>query len=438
VSGPPSWLVSHRERRRHNVASRDQRSPFERDRDRVLYSSAFRRLSGITQIVRAGESDVFHTRQQHTLKVAQVGLRISQKLESRQADASAFHGLHHEVVEAACLAHDLGHPPFGHVAEWLLDKLVLDAGDKDGFEGNAQTFRIVTKLSVRYSECDGLDLTRATLCACLKYPWLRDTSRLDRTKKWGAYSSERDDFRFARESFLDDSKSAEAEIMDWADDIAYSVHDVEDFHRVNVIPWTRIFDGDQFESTVERAAEAWFQPPDDAAGRLREAIRNLKTVMALAPSLVNQPYEGSRDQRQQLRSLTSALIGRYLNAITLVEKDSYSAGTSRISIEESAADEVRVLKQIARDHIIHSPALVAQQHGQQRIIKNLFRWFSEDSKDSIPAYLPRRLNHLWDMTESRARFAADAICSMTEAEAVALHGRLSGSSSGSVLDPIIR
>jgi dGTPase len=388
--------------------------------------------------VRAGEADVFHTRQQHTLKVAQVGLRISQRLESSQEDASSFHGLHHEVVEAACLAHDLGHPPFGHVAEALLDKLVLEAGDEDGFEGNAQTFRIVTKLSVRYAECQGLDLTRATLCACLKYPWLRDQSREDRKKKWGAYSTEKDDFYFARDALSEDTKSAEAAIMDWADDIAYSVHDVEDFHRVNVIPWTRIFDGDQFEPTVARASAAWFQAPGDAAGRLREAVRNLATAMKLVPSLFREPYDGSREQRQQLRSLTSALIGRYLNAVRLIDAESYVAGTSRVIIDESAADEVRILKQIARDHIIHSPSLVAQQHGQKRIIENLFNWFLEDSKDSIPAYLPRRLNDLWEVTESRPRFAADAICSMTEAEAIALHSRLSGTSSGSVLDPIIR
>jgi len=173
------WSGADREKRFHDLGGSDQRGPFERDRDRLLYSSAFHRLSGVTQIVRAGEEDVFHTRQQHTFKVAQVGRRLAQRCVVDYPKAAKALGLDPEVVEAACLAHDLGHPPFGHAGEETLDKLVEKAGDPDGFEGNAQTFRVVTKLSVRYDLCPGLNLTRATLAACLKYPWLRDRSHSD-------------------------------------------------------------------------------------------------------------------------------------------------------------------------------------------------------------------------------------------------------------------
>lgn len=168
------------------AAGQDQRQVFERDRDRILYSSAFHRLAGITQIVRAGELDIFHTRQQHTYKVAQIGRRLAQHRMRVQPDEAKLHGLDDEVVEAACLAHDLGHPPFGHAAETELDRIVRDPtivgcesvdAAADGYEGNAQTFRILTKLAVRYSRDNpGLDLTRATLAATLKYPWLRDLS----------------------------------------------------------------------------------------------------------------------------------------------------------------------------------------------------------------------------------------------------------------------
>ena len=228
--------------RRHEVSGSDQRNPFQRDQDRILYSSAFRRLAGITQIVRAGEADVFHTRQQHTLKVAQVGRRLAEKiLQDHPGDPEIEGNLHPEVVEAAALAHDLGHSPFGHVGEETLDRLVFDHGDSNGFEGNAQTFRILTKLAVRFSNVDGLDLCRATLAACLKYPWLRDISKLSRTRKWGAYDVDAADFKFARAMHAEHSqKTIEAQLMDWADDIAYSVHDLEDFHRCGAIPWNRI------------------------------------------------------------------------------------------------------------------------------------------------------------------------------------------------------
>jgi dGTPase len=135
------------------------------------------------------------------------------------------------VVEAACLAHDLGHPPFGHLGEEVLDELMRsDRGsDPEGFEGNAQTFRVLTKLALRFDECHGLDLTRATLSSCLKYPWIRDTADPKKKRKCGAYQSEREDLEFARLGCDSEFKTAEAELMDWADDIAYSVHDLEDF-----------------------------------------------------------------------------------------------------------------------------------------------------------------------------------------------------------------
>src|SRR6056297_1141470 len=171
-----------RSARRHRAAKSDQRSEFQRDRDRILYSTSFRRLDGITQIVRAGESDVFHNRLTHSMKVAQVGRRLAEHCIEQQADSANFHGLHVEVVEAACLGHDLGHPPFGHIGEETLDRILTtkdevgDCLDPEGFEGNAQSFRIVAKLAVRFPQCDGLDLTRATLAALQKYPWARDTS----------------------------------------------------------------------------------------------------------------------------------------------------------------------------------------------------------------------------------------------------------------------
>lgn len=167
---------SDRAKRRYSAGTLDQRGPYQRDRDRILYCSAFRRLSGITQIARAGEADVFHTRLAHTLKVAQVGRRITEHLLKVQPTEAAHVGVDVEIVEAACLAHDLGHPPFGHLGEEVLNACVTEKGDHDGYEGNAQSLRILSQLAVRFESCNGLDLTRATLAACIKYPWRRNTS----------------------------------------------------------------------------------------------------------------------------------------------------------------------------------------------------------------------------------------------------------------------
>jgi dGTPase len=144
--------VPKREDRISGDRSKDQREHYQRDRDRILYASAFRRLAEVTQVVSPAEGEVFHNRLTHTLKVAQVALRLAEMLLNRKGGAKraeAWGGINPDVVEAAALAHNLGHPPFGHVAEDELNHLVSRLAGADGFEGNAQSFRIVTKLAVR-------------------------------------------------------------------------------------------------------------------------------------------------------------------------------------------------------------------------------------------------------------------------------------------------
>ena len=211
---PP--LQSGREARRFSIAIEDNRSRFERDCDRkVLYSSAFRRLAGITQIVRAGEADVFHTRQQHTFKVAQVGKRLAQRVCREQPKPASLLGIDADVVETACLAHDLGHPPFGHVGEKALDELTVQAGDAEWVRGE--------RADLSYSHQARCPVSRALWAGSntrhpfgpIKYPWFREVHNPDRKSKWGAYRCDSVDFDFARDGLADDLKTAEAEIMDW-------------------------------------------------------------------------------------------------------------------------------------------------------------------------------------------------------------------------------
>lgn len=429
------WKVADRGERLHKLSQDDQRSPFERDRDRLIYSSAFHRLAGITQIVRADEANVFHTRQQHTIKVAQVGRRLAQKLQNKQEAEADFRGLDPEVVEAACIAHDLGHPPFGHIGEHVLDKLVQKNGDDQGFEGNAQSFRIITKLAVRFPDKGGIDLTRATLAACLKYPWFRHAEG-KKSKKWSAYATEKEEFNFARQYHNHEEKTLEAELMDWADDVAYSVHDLEDFHRCNALPWQKVFS--EKEQIIEHIIGIG-KEDENRKNRLLDAHGRLESFFnGYYSELLSQPYEGSREQREQLRRMTSQLIGQFIQA---VEINTNRDEDLTVKFVEDRVDEVLILKQITRDYIISSPILAAQQQGQSKVIEDLFNAIKEKSQGGkrYPDFLPVRLRYLREIAgDSPARFAADCVASLSESEAIALHARLMGLASGSVLDPIVR
>lgn len=389
-------------------------------------------------MVRAGEAEYFHTRQQHTLKVAQVGRRLAEFCIDSDATLALSWGLDPEVVEAACLAHDLGHPPFGHIGEYTLNDLVEQAGDLDGFEGNAQSFRIITRIGVRFDDVPGLDLTRATMAAILKYPWLRDRSIQSRSKKWSCYAADRRDFEFARAFHKgDDRQTAEAALMDWADDIAYSVHDLEDFHRAGAMPWHLIFSAAGIAKLVNQAHAAWYGAPADARARLEHAAASLQGYIDAWDVLAKETYDGSRAHRVALRALTSTLIGRYIQA-TKLNPD--LTGEPVIRGEEEEA-EVLILKQITRQYVITSPTLLAQQHGQQIIIQGLFRAIMDGAvrAKGLPGFLPARFAYLWDAAAgSVSRFTADCIGSMTESQAIALHARLYGTASGSVMDPLIR
>ncbi|MBN1173462.1 MAG: dNTP triphosphohydrolase, partial [Micromonosporaceae bacterium] len=205
----------------------DIRTAFRRDRDRLLYSSLFRRLGGVTQIAPTSQGQSFHNRLTHSIKVGHISRSIAENLlhnSENEAETTLRDSLDPDVAEFAGLAHDLGHPPFGHTAEEKLQKIISD--DTDSFEGNAQTFRILTRLAVHEYDQPGLDLTQASLRSVLKYPWFYDREDEIRSKKWGVFKSDIDAFHFAINEEGSPLASLECQIMEWADDIAYAVHDL--------------------------------------------------------------------------------------------------------------------------------------------------------------------------------------------------------------------
>lgn len=473
-------------KRRHDDP--DLRTEFEKDRDRVLYSSAHRRLGDVTQVVSADHGGSFHNRLTHSQKVAQIGQRLAERLQRdferrMAADTSAIgllrSSLSPEVVQAACLGHDLGHPPFGHVGEYTLDDLLRADDLMEGFEGNAQSFRVVTKLALISPEHSGLRLTRATLAGMLKYPWPRDISNDGPHQKFGYYRSEQEFFDHASK-LLEESgdlkrphrPGLEAQLMDLSDDITYSVHDLEDFHRAGLIPWHLIMNpaAEDFRlrlvarasksktgasvRTIETLAKAF----DRLFGKDKETRpgRTIEGVFLLDmyAAVTREPYDGNARQRIALRRLVADLIDRFMSGVTI----EIVTGTPRLRIDQKRSDELRILKEITRNFIHESVALGAQQHGHTEIIKVLYSSFKSDIEGHLAALkkdpggdlrplrvVPKRFHHFLEQelrdggtpTTPVPRLVSDCIASLGESEATALAKRLMGWQGGSAKDAIV-
>jgi dGTPase len=442
---------THRNDRRISEEKQDYREPAQHDYDRILYSSALRRLGGVTQVVAAHEGHVFHNRLTHSLRVAQLSRRLAQKfIKESPGIAHEVGGIDPDVAEAAGLAHDLGHPPFGHIAEEELRSCVADERHIwDGFEGNAQSFRIVTTLTPRFpssvpdlnlKKVPGLNLTRATLNAILKYPWTRQ-SEGDKSEKYGLYQSEIDDFKFARKLHLvpeDDRKGPETEIMDWADDVTYAVHDAEDFYRAGLIPLDRLAslrDG----AERKRFFDGMYGRPEWAKRMGREPRSELEEsfLRVITQFPLSEPYSGTRDHRSRLRLFSSELIGQFVNAIELHRPSNDEAFVKIVPLQKQ---RVRMLKALTWFYVIYNPALATQQYGQRQIVKKLFEIFGNavvsrnGQHNIVPLAFREEELEARESPARAARIVADLIASMTEQGAVKLHRRLTGIDMGSILD----
>lgn len=418
------------------------RTDFQRDRDRVLYSPAFRRLAGVTQVVHASEGHLFHNRLTHSLKVGQLARRFAEHLLRKESPDTirAVGGIHPDVAETAGLAHDLGHPPFGHIAEDELQEKTHKV--LDGFEGNPQSFRVVTKLAVRSLEiaCKGLNLTRASLNAILKYPWPRGVAG-EHERKWGHYFSEQKEFEFARalEAPHSERKSVEAALMDFADDVTYAVHDVEDFYQAGIIPLEQLLTGAaELDRFVARYA------PDSTK---MDQARRLFIGIGEWSHTTRGPFSGSRTQLAELDIFRSLLIRRYRDALSLTPNDTESP----VGIDKELKEEVNILKDLMKAYVFNNPALVAQQHGQRRIVGTLFDILlaAVDRGSKHRGIIPFPFRDLLedidnanyvskDDRRERTRLVIDIIASLTEQQAIDFHNRLTGLSSGSILDTIVR
>lgn len=462
-------------------------SPFRVDRDRIAASPFFARLAGVTQVISPGGTGLLvHNRLTHSLKVASVARAIAENLRVRHADdLEKLGGCDPDVVEAAALAHDLGHPPFGHLGERVLDDLARRRLRlRDGFEGNAQSYRIVTSTEIRGQATIGLNLTAATRAAILKYPWTRRThpdphphlmdppprgaaaSAEDPeagSVKFGAYSTELDDMTEARLPFAglvaDWQQTPEASVMDTADDIAYAIHDLEDVHRVGVLQqsavaaeltaWQRtsyagVSDEDLDRRRPGAAIEAlrrhlhrkdgWVAA-DDAFHSAVEQVR-----AELVDGLLSVPFDGSLEAEAQVAAFSATWTKRLVSSIEMTGAPAVRSG--HVLLAPAQWHEVQVLKFVQNRFVLARPDLALHQRGQARLLASLvdalLAWLSDPGE---AGRLPARLRDLVELAEAeiaegvaerieraRGRAVIDYVAALTDSQAIALMEALSGRS----------
>jgi dGTPase len=390
----------------------EHRSPFARDRARVLHSAALRRLAGKTQVVGPGEgaeiTGMPRTRLTHSLEVAQIARGIAEEL-----------GCDPDVLETAGLAHDIGHPPFGHNGEKALDEVAAPYG---GFEGNAQTLRILTRLEPKVDGA-GLNLTRASLDAACKYPWTRRQG----VRKYGVYPDDVPAFEWLRDGAPEYHRCLEAQAMDWADDVAYSVHDVEDGILAGRIKLAGLGDPAEASALVDLAHRVFGADPNAC----EEAGRRLLTLPVVAAVADDPDPAGSTAGGQvALKRLTSELVSRFAAAAVDATRARYGEGphgryAADLVVPELVKAEVALLKAVAVRYVMADPSRLEMQAGQRELITELVHAVA----DGAPESLAPPLRAVWvDAPDDAARWRAviDQVAVLTDQQAQAWHARLVG------------
>ncbi len=391
------------------VLKRADRDDFARDRARLVHSASLRRLSAKTQVVQPGDDDFVRNRLTHSLEVAQIGREFGAAL-----------GCSADVVDTACLAHDLGHPPFGHNGEQALDAVATGIG---GFEGNAQTLRLLTRLEPKRVHPDGrpagLNLTRASLDAATKYPWGRGESATP-TAKFGVYADDLPVFEWFRDGRPTGRRCIEADVMDWSDDVAYSVHDVEDAIASGRLDVRQLRDTHDVDSVLAVATGLYAADlGTDALGAALERV--------LASGAVPTAYDGSRRDRAVLKDMTSRLIGRFVQAVEVATRERHGDGdltryAADLVVPDATRAECAVLKAVAAHFVMHAQERVAVMAGQRDIVRSLAEAYQVDPAGRLDPDLVAD----WKAAGSDAealRVVVDQVASLTDVRALVLHQR---------------
>jgi dGTPase len=406
MSGAKNYSEADQERFLFEPAKRVGRTEFMRDRARVIHSAALRRLAAKTQVAVPWENDFQRTRLSHSLECAQIGRELGESL-----------GADPDLLETACLSHDLGHPPFGHNGEEALAEVASGFG---GFEGNAQSFRLLTRIEAKTVDKDGksvgLNLTRASLDAGTKYPWPRAIN----PRKFGVYDDDVEIFNWMRQGSPPDRKCIEAQIMDWSDDCAYSVHDLED----------AIFVGQVKVENFEKDFDILHSEMQAGYGSTAikvEAAAALERLQQL--SCWPRYFDGSHRSLARLKDSTSQLIGRFVLAAELETRKVHGDGplqrySADLVIPREQQVEVDFLKAIAGHYLINAAVSQERYAKQQVLIKELVEMLHKYADTHLDSIFAKDWAVATNDTE-RMRIVIDQIASLTDPGAYALHARLS-------------
>jgi dGTPase len=384
-------------------ASGVPRGDFERDRARVLHSGALRRLAAKTQVVGVGQSDFPRTRLTHSLECAQIGRELAAVL-----------GADPDLVDTACLAHDLGHPPFGHNGETALAEFADKAG---GFEGNAQSLRILTRLEAKVLRptggevSAGLNLTRASLDAATKYPW----TRREGLAKFGVYDDDAEVFAWMRQGAPGERRCLEAQIMDWADDVAYSVHDLEDGIQAGHVDPRVLADDSDRREVAALAAETYTDLQVDA---LESAAVDLMGL-----SFWPERFDGTVPALAGLKRMTSELIARFTAAAIESTRNAHGDGpltryAADLVVPERVRAECAILKAVADRYVMRREEARRMQARDRERLAELGAALLAAAPDSLERWLRQAWADAPD-DAARVRVVVDQIASLTDTSALA-------------------
>ena len=394
----PGYNQFDEERFVTELPKRHGRRAFARDKARVLHSAGLRRLSAKTQVMSAGADDFPRTRLTHTLEVAQIGRELGEAL-----------GCDPDLLETACLVHDIGHPPFGHNGEEALHKASLDIG---GFEGNAQTFRLLTRLeskTIRDGRSLGLNLTRATLDAATKYPWAFDGNN----PKFGFYEEDKEIFDWVRLEVKGQAKVFEAQVMDIADDIAYSVHDIEDAIYGQHFSPLALDAEPEFKEVVKVAAKEY--TPEIDEDNLNKALNSL-----IKQSWWVKSFTATQVDMAALKNMTSHLIGKFTEEIEQATKsgnkaENFTRYNANLIVPLETKAQIAVLKAVVNLFVMQRKGAAENYAKEQDLILSIV-----DGLEKNPLKLDPQFKHQFDNAASSKdakRAVIDQVASLTDSSA---------------------
>ena len=401
----PGYSDFDRARFLDEPAKRGGRTEFARDRARIIHSFALRRLAAKTQVAVPWATDFPRTRLSHSLECAQVGRELGAAL-----------GADPDLMEGACLAHDIGHPPFGHNGEEALDLIAQSCG---GFEGNAQSLRLLIRLESKTvlpnGKSIGLNLTRASLDAATKYPWTRAVN----AKKFGVYEDDLEIFNWYRAGVDSGKSSMEAQIMDWSDDIAYSVHDLEDSLVSGQIKLDQL--SDDLPKLFTVAQQMYLA--DVTESEMQSALNSLQKL-----SCWPRYYDGTHRSLARLKDLASQLVGRFAQAAEVATQEKYGDGdltryNANLVVPRAQRVEVALLKSMAGHYVINATDSQIRYAEQQKILTQLVEAILASAPDTLESFFLQDWQRA-QTDQARLRVVIDQVASLTDPGALTLHNRL--------------